>query len=369
MQVKIVNLCPNPFRNIDKYPIQRAKVEALKESINATYFWEVMIGRKRADGKIEIAYGHHRLIALKELSRTLGGSVDITVKKLDDAAMLKMMASENMQEWGHDVVIDLETVRAVVQAFADGKIQLGKPAGSKKQWRYAPGFRQGHIIETLPAQVPLPYTGQQISDFLGWKLKLTRETLQALEAIESKSLNESDLRGLGRMAAAAIVDQALAELRESERLAVAHEKQANAIEAKNPKRAKAHRASAAKTRSEAKRAAPKIAEKVSKAIKSGKKGYRQAGEIAAKHASAARKKEFSPELDAYAKATAQLIAGILRDGEIPKRLSRVYTHRDDLSQAAQKALVSNLDSLSKRAKKQADGFRFLDKSKANRLSA
>ena len=65
-----------------------------------------------------------------------------------------------------------------------------------------------------------------IADFLGWHVKLATDTLQALEALEVKVLHESDLRGLGRMAAGAVVDQALIEMRNANRLAKKHEEEA-----------------------------------------------------------------------------------------------------------------------------------------------
>jgi hypothetical protein len=37
--VRIKNLKPNPFRRTTEYPIQRKKVDALKESIESTEFW------------------------------------------------------------------------------------------------------------------------------------------------------------------------------------------------------------------------------------------------------------------------------------------------------------------------------------------
>ncbi len=45
-----------------------------------------------------------------------------------------------MDEWGHDFAIDLETVGAVVTAYAQGHIELPKaaPGARKDQIRYAP---------------------------------------------------------------------------------------------------------------------------------------------------------------------------------------------------------------------------------------
>lgn len=134
-----------------------------------------------------------------------------------------MMAQENMQEWGHDVTIDLETVRAVVQAFADGKIELGKPQSRRDQWRYAPSFRQAEQGGAGTAA----YTATQVADFIGWEITLAKNTLQALECIEARTLREGDLKGLRRKQAAAVVREAHAELAESERIARQHESVGN----------------------------------------------------------------------------------------------------------------------------------------------
>lgn len=57
------------------------KVNSLVKSIKQTGFWDNILARKNKAGKYEIAYGHHRLQALK---KALGKSavVDIPVKKM-----------------------------------------------------------------------------------------------------------------------------------------------------------------------------------------------------------------------------------------------------------------------------------------------
>jgi ParB-like chromosome segregation protein Spo0J len=110
MKVKISELRPNPFRNIEHYPIDAEKVKTLVASIGQTGFWDNILARKE-DGQIQIAYGHHRLAALKKAMKP-SDSVDIPVKPLDDATMLKIMANENMDEWKTSPGVIDETVRA-----------------------------------------------------------------------------------------------------------------------------------------------------------------------------------------------------------------------------------------------------------------
>ena len=116
MKINLKDLRSNPFREEGMYPIHRAKLDALKASIRATGFWDNMLARKSANGAhYELAYGHHRLAALKELVREklleADFEVDIAVRKLDDEAMLKIMASENSDEYKATPDVLDETIR------------------------------------------------------------------------------------------------------------------------------------------------------------------------------------------------------------------------------------------------------------------
>ena len=119
MKVKVEDLKPNPYRNMEKYPIDREKTESLKISINETTFWDNILARK-VDGEIQIAYGHHRLLALQELGIK---EIDIPIKPIDNSNMIRIMANENMDQWGMNPSTTLETVRAT-RDYLDG--ELGK---------------------------------------------------------------------------------------------------------------------------------------------------------------------------------------------------------------------------------------------------
>ncbi len=108
MKIKVNDLVANPYRNITKYPIDRAKVDALKTSIKETTFWDNILVRKADNGKFQIAYGHHRHIAIKELKIE---EVDIPCRKLSNAQMVKIMAEENLQWMTNPAVVN-ETVLA-----------------------------------------------------------------------------------------------------------------------------------------------------------------------------------------------------------------------------------------------------------------
>jgi len=116
MEIKVSNLKPNPFRNIDNFPIDREKVEALKTEIEKDDFWDNIVARKSGK-KYEIVYGHHRLEALKELGWE---KVDLPVKEKDDDQMLRGMINENLDIWQHGSAYILWSVR-VVKEYLDGR--------------------------------------------------------------------------------------------------------------------------------------------------------------------------------------------------------------------------------------------------------
>lgn len=116
MKIKVADLEPNPFRQIGKYPIDKRKLESLKLSISETSFWDNVLCRRKGD-KYEIAYGHHRLQALKELGIV---EVDIPVKELTDAQMIRIMAEENL-EWLTSPKVIYQTVIAVKE-FLDREL-------------------------------------------------------------------------------------------------------------------------------------------------------------------------------------------------------------------------------------------------------
>ena len=119
MKIQVSKLQPNPFRRMDEYPIDREKVESLKSSIKDTSFWDNILARK-SNGQFQIAYGHHRLVALKALKVK---EVDIPVRDLDDGMMIKIMANENRDTYKANRAVMVETVRVARDWLRE---QMGK---------------------------------------------------------------------------------------------------------------------------------------------------------------------------------------------------------------------------------------------------
>ena len=97
MKVKLKELKPNPFKKyINGGVLNPQKIDLLKESIKQDGFWDNVICRKNGNG-YEIAYGHHRLEAAKQV---LGGNheIDIPVKELTDEMMVRILGNENCMQ-------------------------------------------------------------------------------------------------------------------------------------------------------------------------------------------------------------------------------------------------------------------------------
>lgn len=164
MKFALQDILPNPFRRIGEYPIHPEKVRVLRESLRTTGFWDNLVARRNGDGTVEIAYGHHRLEALRQ-EYGPDHEIPLTIRPLDDDMMLKIMARENQEEWGTSAWVLMETVRALVLAYADGKIALGKPETAPHGLRFAPSFRG---VANLYASRDYPYTVVTLAAFLGW---------------------------------------------------------------------------------------------------------------------------------------------------------------------------------------------------------
>lgn len=131
MKIALRDLRANPYRRIDHYPMQHEKIDGLIESIKTTEFWDNIVVRKSTfkKGEFEIAYGHHRLAALRKTFRP-EHEVDLPVRKISDERMLQIMARENSDTWKADASVMAETVHAALEAFAGGETPHLK--GSRK---------------------------------------------------------------------------------------------------------------------------------------------------------------------------------------------------------------------------------------------
>ena len=174
MKVKIKDLRPNPYRNLESCPVDKERVDNLIKSINETGFWSNILARER-NGKFEVAYGHHRLVALKKVFKP-DDEVDIPVKELDDATMLKIMATENHEHWGL-----IPSVRC--DAVKEAKKFLEDPA-NKEILSNLPGVTERLRSKNYPigAKIIADFLGDNYSEFSVW------ETLKIIKLVDEKEL-------------------------------------------------------------------------------------------------------------------------------------------------------------------------------------
>jgi hypothetical protein len=104
--------------------------------------------------------------------------------------------------------VDQETVRAVVEAYAKGRIDLVEPPAKTSQafLRNAPSFlasRDGR--DSAPDH---PYTATTVAAFLGWEITKVKNAIQALGLIEEGVLKEKHFDGLGPQQAHRVVVEA-----------------------------------------------------------------------------------------------------------------------------------------------------------------
>jgi len=221
MPTESVRLCdvkPNPFRDLSRNPLDPRKIETLQESIRSTGWWGNILARRNRAGEVEAAYGHNRLEALRnELDPDT--KIEVNMRKLSDSEMLQIMARENMEDWSPSLAMEIETVRAAVIAFAEGKVKLPTVAKdvTSAHKRYAPSFILGdrsgpHPVEDEVGKV---YTANTLGIFLGWTRKLGKEVganaavqraLGALELEEQKIIEKNELSALTPDQATATVE-------------------------------------------------------------------------------------------------------------------------------------------------------------------
>jgi hypothetical protein len=368
LKIKLKQIRPNPFRRIERYPLVRSKVEALKASIQKTEFWDNLMVRRdpEKEGFYQSAFGEHRKAALLELYGR-EHEIEASVRRLSDEAMLRIMALENMEEWGGSALVEIETVHSVVLAFAEGKIELPKPSKdtSSRRFRCAPSFARGDV---RPGR-PYVYTAQTVSEFLGWVYKdgesshKVETALGALELIELGLLEEKDFAELSHYQCRELVSQTL-------RLKAAREKDIERVEAtarhakqvaetapdprERERATREHKSASAfaeKIRDHSKKETVEVARTLGKELRSGEISSKQARERANElYEPVFVKEKAPPYLHQVAKSVAAELNHILLTQDTrTKKIREIIEFRDQLDNFSKEILSGALTSLSRRA--------------------
>ena len=181
-QVKLSEIRPNPFRQLNTYPLDTRKIEKLCSSIKRTEFWENVVARKKA-GHYELAYGHHRIEAARqELGAT--AKVRLIVKDLDDAAMLRIMAADNDEVYSVTPGFILEVVSATKSFIS---IRYNSPALGGAKTCKSGETTLCHRIHTQ----------------IDWPVHRVEDALAQLNAIEEGGLSRKAIESLPSQHAAA----------------------------------------------------------------------------------------------------------------------------------------------------------------------
>lgn len=131
IKIALDQIQDNPFRNPESYVYDQGKITALAESIGDTSFWENLLARKTKEGYTQLAYGHHRLQALKKLleeGNTEYAEIKLNVRpdtQLTNERMLKIFAQENKDDWGENPQNLCMTVLQL-QAYLEGLVAASK---------------------------------------------------------------------------------------------------------------------------------------------------------------------------------------------------------------------------------------------------
>jgi ParB-like nuclease domain len=335
MKIAVRDLRPNPFRHLERYPISQDKVDALKQSIKQTSFWDNLLVRKSPDKPscFEIAYGHHRLAALKAARIE---EIDVPVRALDDTAMCRIMAHENMEEWGHSTAIEQETVRAIIEAYAAGKIKLPtvNKGTTRGTIRIAPSFKVNSDGEEF-AQAKPSYTAETLAVFLGWKEYKVGTTLAALALIEDNLATERQFTGLSTRQAAAITQETRRVARETENPALA--------------RAVGRRlAVGMRQSSEGRDRAGRERNVQDVTIHNARQ---RANEMVPRQS---RIERTMPPIDTFAEQLALVLVDIFPTPRIQEKLDAIIQYRSELGTRERNKLVGALRALAKRAERFAE---------------
>ena len=197
MKFALKDVLPNPYRDLVGYRYLEYQIEKLMESIRATGYRDNIVGRILPDNKLQIAYGHHPLEALRRLY-PLDSDYEFMVKDLSNDAMMQMMARENDETYGGDLRTVMQNVAAVVQALATGELSPASfriPENTRhEKIRYAPSYTEG--IEPSVNRRAHAYTVSSVASYLGYTHEDRARGVRPAQNVQA-ALNVLELIELG----------------------------------------------------------------------------------------------------------------------------------------------------------------------------
>ena len=111
MMIKLEAVEYNPYRDLALDPINKDTVDKMKASITDLGFWGGLAVRK-VGTKYQLAFGHHRLEALRELGWE---KADLNVVRYDEDQMVRAMVVENATQRGAEGGATIDSVAGIVR--------------------------------------------------------------------------------------------------------------------------------------------------------------------------------------------------------------------------------------------------------------
>ena len=196
--IEISTIAANPYRNFSIYPMDKSQVTSLASSFDEVGDFGVLPVRRAAyhhdDGsEYELAAGHHRLAAMREMGVT---HVDVKVEDYDDDDMVKVMALENAKQKGDNMPALLDSMSGICQRVAyillvsDSADDLAQICAtwelSQKQFDTSKGLLMagkgiGHDL--VAKYAPNTFTGQRAIAILLTTLSDTGQMTKILDAV------------------------------------------------------------------------------------------------------------------------------------------------------------------------------------------
>ena len=187
-KVKLSDIDPNPFRNLERYPLNEETIASLRGKIKRTGLWNTLRARANPEkpGRYQLAQGHHRVAAARE-ELGKGGAIWLQVCEMDGATMLQVMAADNDDAYNLRPGFILETVEAAKAFILNEKV--GRSATTAERF---------HIT---------------VARFLGWSPVRIDRALSQLSAIEKGDLSRKAIETLPHAEAAIALSRAVKKAR------------------------------------------------------------------------------------------------------------------------------------------------------------
>jgi hypothetical protein len=194
ISVKVSDILPSPFRDLNTCPLNPIKLKHLTQSIESTFLWPNILVRPspRCRAKYETAQGHHRVEAARQIDPE--GEIEVAACDLSDSEMLSILAQENGEEWGGDAWADIETIQQVRKYLSEHPEELQKT-------RDAADTRG----DSFPSA---PKSGGPGKETLAailrgtWSPDKVKHCLDVINAIEKREVSEDAIRKLPTLSAA-----------------------------------------------------------------------------------------------------------------------------------------------------------------------